>query len=115
MLAQRRATILFATVTHRSGRWWVSLTIEAADLHPQVQHRRREDTDHGGWVGVDRGLSVFLVAATAEGREVLRITDAPKALAAGMKRQRRLSKIAVTQTERITQPPRRGSQAGTSP
>ncbi|MBU8820329.1 hypothetical protein KL864_31095 [Mycolicibacterium goodii] len=33
----------------------------------------------------------FLVAATADGTEVTRISDAPKALAAGMKQQRRLS------------------------
>ncbi len=92
MLADHRATILFATITHRGGRWWVSLNIEAADLHPQVQHRPRENADSGGWVGIDRGLSMFLVAATADGREVARITDAPKALAAGMKRQQRLAK-----------------------
>jgi putative transposase len=33
-----------------------------------------------------------LVAATADGGEVARITDAPKALAAGMKQQRHLAK-----------------------
>ena len=37
-------------------------------------------------------MSAFLVAADAHGEEVSRITDAPKALAAGMKRQRRLAK-----------------------
>ena len=42
--------------------------------------------------GVDRGLSAFVVAATGDGDEVARITDAPKALAAGMARQRRLAK-----------------------
>ena len=43
-------------------------------------------------MGVDRGLSAFLVAAQVDGTEVARITNAPKALAAGMKRQRRLAK-----------------------
>jgi putative transposase len=43
-------------------------------------------------VGVDRGLSVFLVAATIDGAEVARVSDAPKALAVGMKQQRRLAK-----------------------
>jgi putative transposase len=36
---------------------------------------------------IDRGLSAFPVAATADGGEVARIADAPKALAAGMKQQ----------------------------
>ena len=56
------------------------------------RHTPRRDGDDGGWVGVDRGLSAFLVAATTEGTEVARITDAPKALAAGMTKQRRLAK-----------------------
>ena len=43
-------------------------------------------------MGVDRGLSAFLVAARTDGTEVARIGDAPKALAAGMKQQRRLAK-----------------------
>jgi putative transposase len=70
----------------------VSLTIEAANLHQAHQHPGRELGDGGGWIGVDRGLSAFLVAATADGDEVARITDAPKALTAGMKQQRRLAK-----------------------
>ena len=92
MLARDRAKILFATVSHHAGRWWVALNVEAADLHPAHQHAPRKAADHGGWVGVDRGLSAFLVAADAHGEEVSRITDAPKALVAGMKRQRRLAK-----------------------
>jgi putative transposase len=92
MLAKDRAKILFATVTHRAGRWWLTLNIEAADLHSAHAHRPRETSDSGGWVGVDRGLSTFLVAATTDGSEVARITDAPKALTGGIKRQRRLAK-----------------------
>ena len=92
MLAKGRAKILFATISHHGGRWWVSLNVEAADLHPAQQHPARHPDDRGGWVGVDRGLSAFLVAATADGEEVARIADAPKALAAGMKQQRRLAK-----------------------
>jgi putative transposase len=91
MLATSRAKILFATISHHGGRWWISLNVQAADLHPDHQHPPRP-ADGGGWVGVDRGLSAFLVAATAEGTEVARISDAPKALAAGMKDQRRLAK-----------------------
>lgn len=92
MLTKKSAKILFATISHHGGRWWVALNVEAADLHPNLQHPRRPDDDRGGWVGVDRGLSTFLVAAGANGTEVARITGAPKALAAGMTRQRRLAK-----------------------
>jgi putative transposase len=92
MLANGRAKILFATVTHHAGRWWLSLNVEAAELHPAHQHPPRDEADHTGWVGVDRGLSAFLVAATADGAETARIHDAPKALAAGMRQQRHLAK-----------------------
>jgi putative transposase len=92
LLAKGRAKILFATVSHHAGRWWVALNVEAADLHPAHVHVARADDDHRGWVGVDRGLSAFLVAATAAGNEVARIEDAPKALASGMLRQRHLAR-----------------------
>jgi len=92
MLAKDRAKILFATVSHHAGRWWVALNVEAADLHPAAWHRPRDHDDAGGWVGVDRGLSAFVVAATTDGTEVARITEAPKALATGMATQRRLAK-----------------------
>jgi putative transposase len=93
MLANGRAKILFATVSHHASRWWVSLNVEAAELHPAHRHPTRDsEDDDSGWVGIDRGLSAFLVAATADGEEVAHITNAPKALAAGMKRQRRLAK-----------------------
>jgi putative transposase len=92
MLAKGRAKILFATVSQYAGRWWVSLNVEAANLHQAHQHPARDPSDGGGWIGVDRGLSAFLVAASADGEEVARITHAPKALAAGMKQQRRLAK-----------------------
>ncbi|BBY43640.1 RNA-guided endonuclease TnpB family protein [Mycolicibacterium celeriflavum] len=91
MIAKDRAKILFATISYRGGRWWCALNVEAADLHPRQQHPTRAD-DADGWVGVDRGLSTFLVAATSDGTEVARIRDAPKALAAGLKQQRRLAK-----------------------
>ena len=92
MLTNKRAKILFATISQHGGRWWVSLNVEAVDLHPDHRHPPRDHADAGGWVGIDRGLSAFLVAATADGAEVARITDAPKALRAGMVRQRRLSR-----------------------
>jgi putative transposase len=92
MLANGRARILFATISHHAGRWWVSLNVEAAELHPAHHHPARGSADNSGWVGVDLGLSAFLVAAEADGTEVARVDAAPKALAAGMKPQRRLAK-----------------------
>jgi putative transposase len=92
MLATGRAKICFATVTYRGGRWWVSLNVEAADLHPAHRHRPRPEVDREGWVGVDRGLSAYVVAGRTDGTEVARIAEAPKALAAGMKQQRWLAK-----------------------
>ncbi len=91
MLTKNRAKICFATITHHAGRWWVALNVEAAELHPACRHPARPDSDRDGWVGIDRGLSAFLVAARADGTEVARIADAPKALAAGLKQQRRLA------------------------
>lgn len=94
MIAGGRARVLFATISRHGGRWWVALNVEAADLHPAQRHPTRPDggATAAGWVGVDLGLSAFVVAATAEGTEVARIADAPKSLSAGMKKQRRLSK-----------------------
>jgi len=92
ILTKNRAKILFATITYHAGRWRVSLNVEAADLHPAHHHQLQPDSDRGGWVGIDRGLSAFLVAARADGEEVDRITDAPKALAGGINRLRRLAK-----------------------
>ncbi|MFE3258592.1 RNA-guided endonuclease TnpB family protein [Nocardia sp. NPDC059091] len=92
MLANGRAKVLYTTVTFRAGRWQLSVTIEAADFHPAVRHRPRAADDDTGWVGVDRELSNFLVAATADGTEVARIDNPPKPLAAGLRRQRRLAK-----------------------
>jgi putative transposase len=92
MLANGSAKILFATVSHHAGRWWVSLNVEASELHPADRHPARDPRDGGGWVGIDRGLSAFLVAAREDGTQMARVDDAPKALAAGMRRQRRLAK-----------------------
>ncbi|WP_156750804.1 RNA-guided endonuclease TnpB family protein [Mycobacterium sp. 852013-50091_SCH5140682] len=92
MLATGRAKILFSTISRRGGRWWVALNVEAADLHPAQQHPVCDRVTEDGWVGVDLGLTTFLVAATADGTEVARVTNAPKALSAGLKQQRRLSK-----------------------
>jgi putative transposase len=92
MLAGGRATITAATVSCRAGRWQVALRVTASDLHPAVCHRPGDDGEVGGWVGVDRGLSAFAVAATATGREVLRVAAPPRPLRTARARIRRLSR-----------------------
>lgn len=92
MLAKNRARILSATIAHRGGRWWVSVSVEAAELHTMHRHPPRADDDHGGWVGVDRGLTAFAVVANAEGIEVGRIGAPPRPLRAAIARQRQLAK-----------------------
>ena len=92
LLGKGRAKIVFATVSYHAGRWWVALNLAAAALHPANQHSLRDHDDLDGWVGLDRGLAAFAVAANTDGSEAARIDDAPKALAAGMGRQRRLAK-----------------------
>jgi putative transposase len=88
-----RARILFATCSRHGPRWYVSLNIEAPDFHPQRRHPSRSPEDHRGFVGVDRGLNVFAVAATATGGEVGRFT-ASKPLQQSMVRLRRRSRAA---------------------
>jgi putative transposase len=92
MLRNGRAKILAATVCRRSGRWWVALNLEAADIHPAHRHSARNASDENEWVGLDRGLSAFVVGANEGGQEVMRILDPPKALVSGLKRQRRFAK-----------------------
>jgi putative transposase len=87
----QRARILFATCSRHGTRWYVSLTIQAADLHPRCRHPSRSADDHGGFVGVDRGLAAFAVAATATRIEVGRFTS-PKPLQQTMAGLRRRSR-----------------------
>jgi len=91
-VSKGRATLLSATVSHRHGRWTVSVLVEAADLHPARRHPGRADADCGGWVGVDRGLAAFVVAATSTGLEVLRVGDPPRPWRAAADRLRHRSR-----------------------
>jgi putative transposase len=88
-----RAKVLFATVSRRGSRWYVSVNVQAPDFHAQRRHPPRPANDSGGFVGVDRGLAAFAVAATAGGSEVRRF-EAPKPLRRGIMRLRRLSRAA---------------------
>ncbi|MFC8943049.1 RNA-guided endonuclease InsQ/TnpB family protein, partial [Streptomyces griseoincarnatus] len=105
MIATGRARILHVTVSRGANRWWIAITVEAADLHPTHRHpapqhaplpvevgdvqptRDREK----GWVGVDRGLHALVVAGSSDGVEVLRVTN-QRAFRRGLPRLRRLSR-----------------------
>ena len=97
MIATGRGRILQATVTRGARRWWISITVEAADLHPAIQHPVRPSRDTTGWVGVDRGLHALVVAGARDGTETLRV-QAPKVLAAGLRQQRRLARAVSRKT-----------------
>ncbi|GAA1379966.1 RNA-guided endonuclease InsQ/TnpB family protein [Catellatospora chokoriensis] len=97
MLAKGRAKIVSATVGHHAGRWAVSLTCEAAELNDAARHQPA--TSGTGWVGIDRGLTAFIVAARADGTEAGRVDDWPRPSRAGMARQRRLARD-VTRKQR---------------
>ena len=89
-----RGKVLFVTCSRHGARWYVSLNVEAPDLHPQRRHGPRGDRDHGGWVGLDRGLAAFVVAATADGAEVGR-WQATRPLQRGMVGLRRRARAVA--------------------
>ena len=92
-----RAKILFATVSRHGSRWYVSVNVQAPDLHANRRPLPRPAGADYGFVGLDRGLTAFAVAATADGTEVGRFR-APMPLRRGMVRVRRLShRISATQ------------------
>jgi putative transposase len=64
MIDAGRFHIYSATLTQRAGRWIVSLTGVAAELH---QAERSRTTRHAIPVGVDRGIKSLAVAADANG------------------------------------------------
>ena len=78
--------VLFATVQHTGGRWYVRFNVEGRPLHPGHHHK-----EIGPPIGIDRGLNAFVVAAKADGSEVLR-TTAPKPLQKHLRQLRRLSR-----------------------
>jgi putative transposase len=85
------ARILFATVSRQGSRWYVSLNVCAPDLHRERRHPQSLDRKQDDWVGIDRGLTAFAVAATANGDEVGRF-HAPKPLTRQLPRLRRASR-----------------------
>ncbi|MFI6427070.1 RNA-guided endonuclease InsQ/TnpB family protein [Promicromonospora sp. NPDC050880] len=96
MISRGRARVLHVTVSRGVSRWWISITVEAADLHPAVRHlpQSAESSPQvraDDWVGVDRGLHALAVAGSADGVEVLRVTNL-RALRHGLPRLRHLSR-----------------------
>ena len=88
-----RARVWFATASRHRGRWVITLNVEAPDLHLAMRHPQRNSPDHGGFVGIDRGLSTWLVTAGADGVEVDR-RQAPQALVRALPKLRRASREA---------------------
>ena len=77
-----RARIWFATVSRHRARWVIALNVEALDLHPAMRHPQREGDDHG-FVGIDRGLSAWLVVGGTDGTELIGASSpAPRPCAA---------------------------------
>ncbi len=64
MIDTGRFHVYSVTLTERAGRWTVSLTGVAAELH---QAERSRSTRHPVPVGVDRGITSLAVAADANG------------------------------------------------
>ena len=64
MIDAGRFHVYSATLIQRAGRWTVSLTGVAAELH---QAERSRATRHADPVGVDRGITSLCVAADANG------------------------------------------------
>ena len=85
------ARILFITCSRHGSRWYISLNVKAPGFPPERRHQPRLNDDSSGFVGVDRGLAAFAVAATAQGTEV-GCYHAPKPLQhklAGLRRRSR--------------------------
>jgi putative transposase len=93
-----RAKVLYATIRRHGTRWHVCLNVRAPDLHPARRHPRCPGDRQGGWVGIDRGLAVFAVAATADGVELGRY-HAPRPLARRLGQLQRRSR-ALSRTQR---------------
>ncbi len=84
-----QARIAAATVTEHRGRFVITLSVEAPDLHPGRRHGPGRSPQ--GFVGIDRGLRAYVVAATAEGKEVANVS-APQPLERSLGALRRSSR-----------------------
>ena len=76
-------------MTRVADRWYLRINVEAAPLHPALQHRPGAQAAPA--LGIDRGLCAFAVGAMADGEERLRAV-APKPLARKLRALRRASR-----------------------
>jgi putative transposase len=67
------ARICFVTVTRHRGRWTITVTLEAPEIHPARRHPTTLPARECDFVGVDVGLTNYLVAARADGTELARV------------------------------------------
>jgi putative transposase len=88
-----RARIWFATISKHRTRWIIALNVEASDLHPAMRHPHRRGADRG-FVGIDRGISAWLVTADTDGNELDRRL-APQAFMHALPKLRRASRQAA--------------------
>jgi putative transposase len=77
-----RGRVMFAAVSRHGSRWYISLNVHAPDLHQERRHRPSLAEDRARFIGVERGLTAFAAAATADAMEVVRYYS-PKAASAG--------------------------------
>lgn len=81
------AKILQATISRGVHRWFLSLTVEAPDLHIAKTIQPGDTT----FVGVDLGITSFAVVAREEGR-LVEVVVAPRPLKSNLKKLKRLSR-----------------------
>ncbi|HXW32511.1 MAG TPA: RNA-guided endonuclease TnpB family protein [Acidimicrobiales bacterium] len=86
-----RARICYATVCEHRGRYVVVVACELPELHPEMRHDPARVPSGRSFVGVDRGLKSYAVAAWSDGSELLRV-DAPRPLGRAMVEMRRASR-----------------------
>ena len=89
-----RAKVLFATISRHGCRWFVSLNVQAPDFHSDRRHRPGLAEQPARFVGVDRGLAAFAVAAAADRTEVGRY-HSPRPLQHRLASLRRRSRAVV--------------------
>jgi putative transposase len=78
------ARILWATVSRRAQRWFVSFTVE-------VEHAVPRHPRPGTAVGIDLGVKTLMVAVDSTGREFT--VAGPRPLAASLRKLRRASRV----------------------
>lgn len=83
-----RSRICHATICRKGSRWYVSITIEAPDLHPA---RSRIPEPGSLFAGVDLGINCYAVLADENGQELERIAPL-KPLRAELRKLRRASR-----------------------